>query len=204
MMTQPAATSQQQRGGPYLTVTVNHAEIQRRPLSDQHPLTIGRSLDCDLWIEDPILSRRHCRVEPALEGDGFAVVDLQSRNGTFVNAERVQERQALVDGDVITIGRAHLKFRAKGYCPPRPRGPEEALKMHANRAAMHRAPAGTSQRPLPTPKVAGSSSDSGGSIAGVSNADTRSPGDSAAGARPLPFQRPPARPIVKPDDGPAA
>ena len=177
------STPGRDRGGPYLTVTINHTEVQRRPLPEG-PLTIGRSLDCELWIEDPLLSRHHCKLEPALEGDGYVVIDLNSRNGTFVNARRVKEREPLNDRDVITIGRAHVTFHKQGYCPPRPQGVEEALKMPVNRAAMHRQSGSTSSRALPTPKVA--------------NAETMGPGDTTAGGTPLPFTRPPARPIVKP------
>jgi pSer/pThr/pTyr-binding forkhead associated (FHA) protein len=210
MMMQGAGTSRE-RGGPFLTVTVNHTEVQRKALPDQQALVIGRSLDCDVWIEDPVLSRHHCRVEPALEGDGFVVIDLESRNGTFVNGKRAAARQPLNDGDVITIGRTHIKFRKQGYCPPRPHSPEEALRMPANRAAMKTfGSPGTSQRPLPTPTPKPR-----GSIARA-NAETLSPGDTAAGAakpgdtvagapaaatpRPLPFTRPPAKPMVKPVD----
>ena len=173
------------RGGAYLTVIVNHQEAQRKPIAST--ITIGRHLDCDLWIEDPQLSRRHCQLEEALEGDGWVITDLGSRNGTCVNAKKITERTPLNDRDVITIGKVHIKFHARGYIPPRPAGVEEALKMPANRAAMkvtHITPG--SQRPLPTPKV--------------SNADTISPGDSTAGGKPLPFTRPPARPIVKPEE----
>src|SRR5678810_502978 len=94
------------RGGPYITVTINNHEAHRRPLDK--PIVIGRSLDCELALEEPILSRHHCRLEPAPKGDGWVVVDLGSRNGTFVNARRVKERQALVTGDIITVGRAHI------------------------------------------------------------------------------------------------
>ncbi len=170
-------------GGPYLTIVVNHTEVQRKPLVAT--TTLGRSLDCDIWIEDPQLSRRHCQLEEALEGDGWVVTDLGSRNGTYVNARKTEGRTPLNHGDVITIGKVHVKFRARGYVPPRPASPEEAIKMSPNRAAMKVRNGSSSTRPLPTPSPK------------ISNADTISPGDSAAGAKPLPFTRPPARPIVK-------
>ena len=187
-----------ERGGPFLTVIANHKEVQRKPLVGT--TTIGRSLDCDVWIEDLALSRRHCQLEEALEGDGWVVTDLGSRNGTYVNAKRITERTPLNDRDIITIGKAHIKFHARGYMPQRPAGVEEALKMPANRAAMKVTHAGgSSNRPLPTPRV--------------SNADTISPGESINGGtpspaapdapdapKPLPFTRPPARPIVKPEE----
>ncbi len=170
------------RNAAFLTVVVDHVEKMRIPLTTT--TSIGRSLDCDIWLEDSILSRHHCRLEPAVEGDGWAVVDLKSRNGTFVNARRVTDAWALTDGDIITVGRAHITFHAKGYVPPRPAGPHEAAKLPANRAAMKQDGA-VSSRPLPTARM--------------TNADTLAPGDSGAGVKPLPFTRPPARPIVKPN-----
>ena len=106
----------QDRGGPYISVTVNNQELHRRPIDK--PMVIGRSLDCDLILEEPILSRHHCRLERSAEG-GWAVVDLGSRNGTFLNAKRVKDRQPLREGDIVTVGRAHIRFHASGYVPPR-------------------------------------------------------------------------------------
>ena len=41
---------------------------------------VGRSPECDVAVRDLLLSRTHCRIEPA--GHGWKVVDLNSRNGT--------------------------------------------------------------------------------------------------------------------------
>src|ERR1700744_5487201 len=103
---------QKYRDAPYITLVVNHEVLQRVPLSGA--ITLGRSLDCNVWVEDTILSRHHCRLEPALEGDGWVVEDLKSRNGTFVNGKRV-ERSPLNDGDTITMGRVHIRFHADGF-----------------------------------------------------------------------------------------
>jgi predicted component of type VI protein secretion system len=167
------------RGGPFLTVTVNYREVQRRPLAG--PMTIGRAIDCDLTIDDPMGSRRHCHIEPAVEGDGWALTDLDSRNGTLVNGKRITQRTPLNNTDIITVGKVHITFHASGYQPPRPTDPHEAMRMPPEKLkyARREAPA----RPLPTPRV--------------SNADTMMPIDEPS-QRPLPFTRPPARPIVRP------
>lgn len=178
------------KGPAFLTVIVDNTEVQRRPFAG--PITLGRSLDCDLWLEDPILSRRHCLIEPALEGDGWVVIDLESRNGTFVNGVRVMQRHPLNHRDVITIGRAHLKFHAYGYTPPRPADPGAALLMPARTKAAMDGRALTRQqpnRPLPTPKVASNDSTL-----------SSSPGDTISSDRSIAFTRPPARPIIKPQD----
>ena len=193
-----------ERGAAYLTVIIAHKEVQRKPITGLNAIVIGRSLDCDLWIDDPMLSRRHCQLEPALEGDGWVVTDLNSRNGTHVNAKRILERTPLNHRDVITIGKVHIKFHAHGYLPPRPADPSQAMLMPARtKSAMSgRTPTPHhSGRTLPTPKVS-SPHDSTIAQPNSSSAET------IAGDRPaLPFTRPPAKPMVKPepdeDDGQA-
>lgn len=73
---------------------------------------IGRAPDVDFTLEDANASRRHSRV--LAEGDSYAIEDLGSRNGTYVNGARVLQRQALRDGDVVRIGGTELIFRQKG------------------------------------------------------------------------------------------
>jgi len=55
------------------------------------------------------VSRRHAEVRPA--GEGFAVADLGSMNGTTVNGVAVRE-QALADGDEIGVGSTTIRFEA--------------------------------------------------------------------------------------------
>ncbi len=76
---------------------------------------VGRGTDADFVLEDTNTSRRHCRV--LLDGGGYAVEDLGSRNGTFVNGIRVQ-RVVVGDGDVIRIGSTEFVFRQQGLIAP--------------------------------------------------------------------------------------
>ena len=71
-------------------------------------LRIGRSDDNEISIADGRVSRRHARIEA--EGDGFAIVDLQSSNGTFVDGTRVQ-RARLHAGASIVAGETVLEIR---------------------------------------------------------------------------------------------
>ncbi|HSH22696.1 MAG TPA: DUF3662 and FHA domain-containing protein [Acidimicrobiales bacterium] len=71
--------------------------------------TIGRSPDCTVHLADTSVSRRHAELRPA--GDGWAVVDTGSTNGTRVNGATVTERR-LKDGDAITVGDVQLRFEA--------------------------------------------------------------------------------------------
>jgi len=71
---------------------------------------IGRDPKADLRLDDRSLSARHCRLEPA-GGGAWKVVDLESRNGTYVNGRAVQQRR-LADGDRLRLGRVELVYRA--------------------------------------------------------------------------------------------
>src|SRR5690348_6870417 len=51
--------------------------------------TLGADRACDVVIDDPAVSRRHCTIAPA--PGGFAVRDLGSTNGTFVDGVAVKE-----------------------------------------------------------------------------------------------------------------
>ncbi|MFN7953788.1 MAG: FHA domain-containing protein [bacterium] len=73
-------------------------------------LRIGRGDTNDLSIADRNVSTLHAMLEPAGAGR-FRIRDLESRNGTFVNGERVTDR-VLEDGDVVVLGSVVLKYRA--------------------------------------------------------------------------------------------
>jgi hypothetical protein len=69
---------------------------------------IGRSLDCNLTIEDPLVSRQHARI--AVDDDGGVVEDLASRNGVRVNGVAVHAPTRLRDGDRVRIGTQDFVF----------------------------------------------------------------------------------------------
>jgi predicted component of type VI protein secretion system len=68
---------------------------------DEPVLLVGRDVECDLVIPDRQVSRRHASI--TLEGEGYLLQDLNSKNGTFVNGQEVGEPHHLQDGDEIQI-----------------------------------------------------------------------------------------------------
>ena len=64
---------------------------------------IGRMSDCWLTLDDELASRYHARIH--VRGRTADIEDLGSRNGTYVNGERITGRRALRDGDRVRIGR---------------------------------------------------------------------------------------------------
>jgi hypothetical protein len=69
---------------------------------------IGRGLDCNLTIEDALVSRQHARI--AIDDEGGVVEDLGSRNGVRVNGIAVVAPTRLHDGDRVRIGRQDFVF----------------------------------------------------------------------------------------------
>jgi pSer/pThr/pTyr-binding forkhead associated (FHA) protein len=69
--------------------------------------TLGRAARADFIVDASLVSRLHCRL--TVHSDGrLEVEDLESTNGTFVNAKKVV-RADLKDGDELGIGRVKLK-----------------------------------------------------------------------------------------------
>jgi len=71
--------------------------------------TVGRQSDNDLVINLPALSRYHALIAAA--GDRYALSDLHSRNGTFVNRRPVTRPVPLRDGDEIRFGDSAVRYR---------------------------------------------------------------------------------------------
>jgi len=69
--------------------------------------TIGRSPDCDIFLDDVTVSRKHAVL---VQDDGrFTIEDQGSLNGTYVNRRRI-DSSPLSDGDELQIGKYRLTF----------------------------------------------------------------------------------------------
>jgi hypothetical protein len=73
-------------------------------------ITIGRSPDCEIFLDDVTVSRKHSVIVKS--GDAFTIRDEGSLNGTFVNKRRVESGE-LDDGDEIQIGKYRLTFLSR-------------------------------------------------------------------------------------------
>jgi predicted component of type VI protein secretion system len=115
-------------------------------ISLQRPvLLIGRHLECDVRIDLPKISRRHCCV--ALAYDRIVVRDLGSRNGLRVNGRLVEEA-ILQHGDEIAIG--PLIFRLEDPDAVAARAPSPAP---ARQTAPVPVPAAPSEKPPSLPSL---------------------------------------------------
>ncbi len=76
------------------------------------PITIGRAPSATLVVSDAQVSRVHARIDVM---DGLlSVRDLDSRNGTFVNARPIAAPVALRDGDEIDVGTTRIVMSGVG------------------------------------------------------------------------------------------
>jgi len=72
---------------------------------------MGRRRDCDLRIPLDSVSRRHCRL--FTEKDALKIRDLNSRNGTIINGQTVEET-LLKPGDKLTVGPVTFVMQVNG------------------------------------------------------------------------------------------
>jgi hypothetical protein len=94
-------------------LTVSRLVMVRDGVETSFPLikdsyTLGRHRNNDIVISDPKASSFHARIDRS--PDGFVIVDLQSRNGCWLNGKRV-ETALLKTGDDVRLGMARLIYR---------------------------------------------------------------------------------------------
>ncbi|MFM6189769.1 FHA domain-containing protein [Planktothrix sp.] len=82
------------------------------PLMGKTYWTLGRNEDNTFVVKDRWISRNHAMLQRMENGD-FFLIDLGSRNGSFVNGRRVTIPVTLHNGDHIVFGQTELEF----YCP---------------------------------------------------------------------------------------
>jgi pSer/pThr/pTyr-binding forkhead associated (FHA) protein len=92
---------------PTLTLKFKNEPIALFNLEEGRSLKIGRKIDNDVIINNLAVSGYHAKIDPV--GDTFVFVDLQSKNGSFVN-EKLVNSHWLQDGDVISVGKHALVF----------------------------------------------------------------------------------------------
>jgi two-component system cell cycle response regulator len=84
----------------------------RRYALGAQAVVLGRGEGCDIRVNESSVSRRHARVEPV--ESGYAVADLGSTNGTFVNDRQTTGVRQLEDGDYLRVGNCIYRFLTGG------------------------------------------------------------------------------------------
>jgi pSer/pThr/pTyr-binding forkhead associated (FHA) protein len=131
--------------GEELVVTAGGAPGRRLTVKDD--LVIGRAVSGEGRLDDDReLSRQHARVARDASGQ-LTIEDLGSANGTFVNGERVRERQLLKAGDSVRVGTTTMQVTDVGRPPAPSAGPPRAP------ARPPRAPARPPRAPARRPRA---------------------------------------------------
>jgi pSer/pThr/pTyr-binding forkhead associated (FHA) protein len=92
---------------PTLKLNFKDKSIADYQLQKGVSLTIGRRKNNDVVIENLAVSSHHAKIDSV--GDDFVLIDLKSKNGSFVN-EQLIDSHWLKQGDVISIGKHSLTF----------------------------------------------------------------------------------------------
>lgn len=92
-----------------LLVTAGPLAGSRMNLDNQREITIGRADDSAFVLNDDYASSHNARLLP--RGGEWFLEDLDSRNGTFLNGQRVEQPEKLQPGMEIRIGRTTLRLQ---------------------------------------------------------------------------------------------
>lgn len=105
-----------------LKVTTGHAAGKDLSVADE--LVIGREGSEEGKLGNDVeISRQHARIARTPQGE-WAIEDLGSRNGTFVNGHRIDKRELLAAGDAIEVGAARLVVQVSAPTTPPSPAPE--------------------------------------------------------------------------------
>ena len=96
--------------GPALVVRSGGGRAGEYYIPQAERTTIGRSPDCDVFLDDVTVSRRHAVL--IRRGEEWFIEDQGSLNGTFLNRHRI-ESASLENGDELQIGKYRLLFLSK-------------------------------------------------------------------------------------------
>ena len=96
--------------GPALVVRSGGGRAGEHFVPQGERTTIGRSPDCDVFLDDVTVSRKHAVL--VHKDDAFFIEDQGSLNGTFLNRRRIESGR-LENGDELQIGKYKLSFLEK-------------------------------------------------------------------------------------------
>jgi Nif-specific regulatory protein len=91
----------------FLTILTGNRAGTNFPLDARRKTLIGRGTDCHISLPDPLCSRIHASL--TCTPDGWVIRDADSRNGTTVNGQKIDEAM-IVDGNHIQVGSAEFEF----------------------------------------------------------------------------------------------
>jgi hypothetical protein len=106
-----SAPPRRRRPGAAEVVAIDSGALagQRFQLVDE--VRIGRSADCELYLDDEYVTSKHPHARLSRMADGgWLLTDLGSTNGTYVNGVRITGPKAVTPADTIQIGRTQMRL----------------------------------------------------------------------------------------------
>jgi hypothetical protein len=103
----PAPVKEKMAEPPHIVATLTADDGTMHPLLEEEE-TIGRVPANSIALRDSSVSAHHARVVRTPEG--FLIEDVGSRNGTYINSEKLAEKRLLADGDLVRLGKIILTF----------------------------------------------------------------------------------------------
>ncbi|UCD16438.1 MAG: FHA domain-containing protein [Candidatus Zixiibacteriota bacterium] len=85
-------------------------KVIERVVSEKKRISIGRTHDNDIVLDNRGVSRKHAQIE--FNDNAAVIIDNESLNGTFINNRKISE-EVLRDGDTITIGKYSLDYHTE-------------------------------------------------------------------------------------------
>jgi pSer/pThr/pTyr-binding forkhead associated (FHA) protein len=89
-------------------------KVIERIVTEKKRISIGRTNDNDIVLENRAVSRKHAIIE--FNNNAAVIIDNESLNGTFVNNRKITE-EVLRDEDVVTIGKYSLQYHSQAESP---------------------------------------------------------------------------------------
>jgi Nif-specific regulatory protein len=107
----------------YLTILTGNRAGTNFPLDARRKTLIGRGTDCHISLPDPLASRVHATL--TFTNDGWIIRDAESRNGTLVNGQKIDEAM-IANGNTIRVGSNEFEFHETEE-PPTAKGDDPQL-----------------------------------------------------------------------------
>jgi Nif-specific regulatory protein len=107
-----------------LTILTGNRAGTNFPLDPRRETLIGRGTDCHISLPDPLCSRVHAKL--TCTSDGWVIRDADSRNGTLVNGQKIDEAM-VIDGNTVRVGSHEFEFHETEE-PPTAKGDDPQQK----------------------------------------------------------------------------
>ncbi|HWS23826.1 MAG TPA: FHA domain-containing protein [Anaerolineales bacterium] len=103
--------AQEKKVGASFTRLDNEDEATRKQIFEKQIITIGRSNDCDVFVDNPTVSNLHARI--TFTQGKWWLEDTNSTNGTMLNDLLIDQPTVLIDLDEITVGDQRIIFNTE-------------------------------------------------------------------------------------------